>query len=49
MYLYIHFLVDKDHEYIVPVKGVKVPDDMRLWEKSDAYFVSLNHASMSFL
>ncbi|KAF2880365.1 hypothetical protein ILUMI_25812 [Ignelater luminosus] len=31
-------VVDEDHEYVVPTKGVKVPDDMRLWEKSEAYF-----------
>ncbi|KAF5286367.1 hypothetical protein FQR65_LT12661 [Abscondita terminalis] len=27
-----------DHEYIVPVKAVKVPEDMQIWEKSEAYF-----------
>jgi len=31
-------VVEEDHEYIVPVKGVKLPEDMRLWEKSEAYF-----------
>ncbi|CAL7946843.1 unnamed protein product [Xylocopa violacea] len=27
-----------DHEFIVPKKSIKVPNDMAIWEKSEAYF-----------
>ncbi|GJQ84146.1 putative PPIases [Trypoxylus dichotomus] len=32
------FVVDEDHEYTTPAKCVKTPQDMQLWEKSEAYF-----------
>ncbi|KAK9685173.1 Phosphotyrosyl phosphate activator (PTPA) protein [Popillia japonica] len=32
------FVVDADHEYTTPAKCVKTPQDMQLWEKSEAYF-----------
>lgn len=32
-------LVDEDHNYINPVKLIKTPADMQLWEKSEAYLV----------
>lgn len=32
------FVAKPDHEYIVPVKAVKLPEDMEIWEKSEAYF-----------
>lgn len=44
------FVVKEDHEYIVPVKGIKVPEDMQLWQKSEAYLeylgfvIALNEA-----
>ncbi|XP_015607780.1 serine/threonine-protein phosphatase 2A activator [Cephus cinctus] len=31
-------LSPEDHEFVVPKKAVKVPDDMTLWHKSEAYF-----------
>ncbi|KAF3426475.1 hypothetical protein E2986_04605 [Frieseomelitta varia] len=27
-----------DHEFVVPKKSIKVPSDMAIWEKSEAYF-----------
>ncbi|XP_043254106.1 serine/threonine-protein phosphatase 2A activator-like [Colletes gigas] len=31
-------LLPDDHEFIVPKKAIKVPADMAIWEKSEAYF-----------
>lgn len=30
-------IVGEDHEFIVPVKSIRIPEDMQLWEKSEAY------------
>ncbi|KAF5281252.1 hypothetical protein FQA39_LY05138 [Lamprigera yunnana] len=30
-------ITTEDHEYIVPTKAVKLPEDMKLWENSEAY------------
>lgn len=30
-----------DHEFIVPTKGIKNPNDMIVWQKSEAYFVRI--------
>lgn len=34
-------MIPADHEFIEPKKAVKGPDDMSVWLKSEAYFVSL--------
>ncbi|XP_017752310.1 PREDICTED: uncharacterized protein LOC108545288 [Eufriesea mexicana] len=30
-----------DHEFVVPKKSIKVPSDMTIWEKSEAYCVRI--------
>lgn len=32
------FKLSPDHEFIVPTKGIKNPNDMIVWQKSEAYF-----------
>lgn len=36
-----NLILGEDHEFIVPVKGIRVPEDMKVWEKSEAYFECL--------
>lgn len=31
-------ILPDDHEFVVPKKSIKVPADMAIWEKSEAYF-----------
>lgn len=33
------FIPADQHEFLVPKKGIKVPTDIAIWQKSEAYFV----------
>lgn len=39
--LLILLKVPDNHEYRIPEKAVKTPADMQIWEKSEAYNVSI--------
>lgn len=34
----MYFLADQ-HEFVVPKKCIKLPADIAIWQKSEAYFV----------
>ncbi len=36
--------MDPNHEFVEPTKLVKTPDDVKKWERSEAYAVCLEHS-----
>lgn len=36
------FITADEHVFVVPSRAIKVPVDMSVWEKSEAYFVSFS-------
>lgn len=36
------FIIADEHVFVVPSRAIKVPVDMSVWEKSEAYFVSFS-------
>lgn len=37
---FFFFIIADEHVFVVPSRAIKVPIDMSVWEKSEAYFVS---------
>lgn len=42
IYFSFFFIIADEHVFVVPSRAIKVPVDMSVWEKSEAYFVSFS-------